>query len=143
MAQQSIGVIRRVLISGFVAGVVLSFLSYLSLYLAIRFIPFVFVDYINPLFISDGSRDIMFYLHAMIISMALAYLWEKLKTLFSGNFFQRGLKFGLLYGLTALIPIMWITYSTMEITLVMVASWVIYGIFQSVIAGIIFAKMNP
>src|SRR5690606_3371285 len=134
---------KKVITSGLIAGVFLFIISYGGLFLAIRFFPDFFVDYNNPLFNSDGSRDIMFYLHAFIISMALSWFWERFKGLFSGNFIIRGIEFGVVYALVSLLPVMWITFSAMDITIPMVSSWLFYGFIQAVIAGIVLAKINP
>ena len=61
---------KKVLISGLIAGIVLFIISYGGLFLTIKFFPQFFVAYNNPLFNSDGSRDTLFYLHAFIISFA-------------------------------------------------------------------------
>jgi hypothetical protein len=45
--------------------------------------------------------------------------------------------------LIALLPVMWITFSSMDITLTMVTSWFLYGLLQAIIAGLFFAKVNP
>lgn len=134
---------KQVLSSGIIAGVILFIISYGALFLAIRFFPQLFVDYINPLFNSDGSRDILFYLHAFIISMALSWFWERFKELFKGPFILRGLEFGFVYAMVSLLPVMWITFSAMDITVSMVASWFFYGFIQAVVAGVVFAKINP
>ncbi len=134
---------KKVLISGLVAGIILFVISYGGLYLAIRFFPQLFLDYNNPLFNSDGSRDVMFYLHAFIISMALSWFWERFKGLFKGVFVLRGIEFGLVYAIVALLPVMWITFSAMDITISMVASWFLYGFIQAVVAGIVLARINP
>lgn len=134
---------KKVLTSGLIAGIILFIVSYGGLFLTIRFIPILFVAYNNPLFKSDGSRDILFYSHAFIISFALSWFWERFKGLFSGPFILRGLEFGVVYSVVALLPVMWITFSSLDITLIMVVSWFVYGLFQSVVAGIVFAKINP
>ena len=134
---------KRVLYTGLIAGVVLFIISYGMLFLAIQFFPALFVDYINPLFNSDGSRDGLFYSHAFIIAMALSWFWERFKGLFNGPFILRGLEFGVIYALVALLPVMWITFSAMDITVAMVASWFFYGFLQAVVAGILFARINP
>jgi hypothetical protein len=134
---------KKVLSSGLIAGVVLFIVSYGGLYLTIKYFPKLFLSYNNPLFNSDGSRDVLFYLHAFIISFALSWFWERFKGLFHGSFFLRGLEFGSVYGVVALLPVMWITFSSLDITLVMVISWFLYGLFQAIIAGILFAKINP
>lgn len=134
---------KRVVLNGFLVGIILFVISYGGLFLSIRFFPELFLDYNNPLFNSDGSRDVLFYLHAFIISMALSWFWDRFKGLFQGNFVLRGIEFGCVYGLVALLPVMWITFSAMDITVVMVASWFIYGLLQATVAGIVLAKINP
>ena len=134
---------KKVLVSGLIAGIVLFVVSYGSLFLAINLFPGIFVEYNNPLFNSDGSRNLLFYLHAFIISFALSWFWERFKGLFKGPFLLRGLEFGFVYAMVALLPVMWITFSSLDITFIMVLSWFLYGLVQAVIAGILFAKINP
>ena len=59
---------KKILISGLIAGVILFIVSYGGLFLTIRFFPQIFVEYNNPLFAADDSRSILFYTHAFIIS---------------------------------------------------------------------------
>ncbi|WP_448697555.1 hypothetical protein ACFGVR_12715 [Mucilaginibacter sp. AW1-3] len=134
---------KKIIKTGLIAGVILFVLSYGGLYVTVRFFPQMFVEYNNPLFKSDGSRDVIFYLHAFIISLALSWFWERFKTLFHGSFLWRGLEFGLVYAMVALLPVMWITFSSLDITFLTVASWFIYGLVQAIIAGIAFARLNP
>lgn len=134
---------KRIIKNGLIAGVLLSVICYGGLFLAIKFFPQIFVSYNNPLFGSDGSRDVMFYAHGFIISFALSWFWERFKSLFHGNFIVRGLEFGAIYAIVALLPVMWISFSAMDITLTMVFSWLGYGLMQAIIAGILFAKLSP
>jgi hypothetical protein len=134
---------KKVLIPGLIAGCILFVLSYGGLFLAVRFFPALFVEYNNPLFNSDGKRDMLFYLHAFIFSFALSWFWDRFKGLFKGPFMIRGFEFGLVYSIVALLPVMWISFSALDVTIVMVASWFIYGLMQATVAGIIFAKANP
>lgn len=134
---------KKILLSGLIAGSILFILSYGGLYIAVRFFPQLFVEYNNPIFNSNGSRDILFYLHAFIISFALAWFWDRFKGLFQGPLILRGLEFGLVYSIVALLPVMWITFSALDITVMMVASWFVYGLAQAITAGLVFAKINP
>jgi len=134
---------KKIIKSGFIAGIILFVVSYGGLYLAIQFVPQLFVMYNNPLFESDGSRDLLFYSHAFIIAFALSWFWERFKGMFKGPSILRGIEFGAVYAVVALLPVMWITFSSLDITVIMVVSWFVYGLFQSIIAGIVFAKMNP
>ncbi|MBC7914206.1 MAG: hypothetical protein H7Y07_08790 [Pyrinomonadaceae bacterium] len=134
---------KKILYTGLIAGISLFIISYGGLFLAINFVPELFVVYNNPLFNSDGSRDLLFYSHAFIFSFALSWFWERFKSLFSGPFLLRGLEFGFVYAFVALLPVMWITFSSLDITFIMVLSWFLYGFLQAVVAGVIFAKINP
>jgi hypothetical protein len=135
--------IKRVIYPGLIAGAILFVLSYGGLYTAVRFFPKLFIEYNNPLFNSDGSRDVLFYLHAFVISLSLSWFWDRFKSMFTGHFILRGLEFGGVYSLIALLPVMWITFSSLDVTLLMVASWFIYGLVQAMVSGLIFAKINP
>lgn len=133
---------KKIILSGLIAGSFLFILSYGALYLAVKFFPELFVEYNNPLFNSDGSRDVLFYLHAFIISFALSWIWDRFKGLFHGSFITRGIEFGLVYAAVALIPVMWITFSALDISMATVISWLLYGLAQAIIAGLVLAKIN-
>lgn len=134
---------NKILVSGLITGFILFVLSYGGLWLTVRFFPALFVEYNNPLFNSDGNRDALFYLHVFIFSFALAWFWDRFKSLFRGPLLLRGLEFGLVYSLVALLPVMWISFSALDVTFVMVLSWFAYGFIQAAIAGIVLAKLNP
>jgi hypothetical protein len=133
---------KKILYSGFIAGAILFVLSYGGLFFAVKFFPNLFVEYNNPLFNSDGSRDVLFYMHAFIISFALAWFWDRFKGLFHGSFLIRGVEFGFVYAIVAMLPVMTITFSALDITLLMVMSWFLYGFLQAVVAGLVFARIN-
>jgi hypothetical protein len=133
---------KKIILSGLIAGSILFLLSYGGLYMAVKFFPDMFVEYNNPLFNSDGSRDVLFYLHAFIISFALSWFWERFKGLFHGTFITRGVEFGLVYAMVALMPVMWITFSSLDISISTVISWFLYGLVQAIIAGLVLAKIN-
>jgi hypothetical protein len=134
---------KKIIFPGLMVGAVLFVLSYGSLYLGIRLFPNLFIDYNNPLFNSERNRDLLFYMHPFVISFALSWFWDRFKGLFQGDLILRGLEFGSVYALVALLPVMWITFSAMDVTPYMVLSWLAYGFVQAVIAGILFAMSNP
>ncbi len=136
---------KKILLSGLVAGLVLSILSYGGLFVAVnsKLLNSFFTEYLSNVFISDGSRDFFFYSHSLLISFALAWFWERTKSIYKGPIILRGLEFGFMYSLAGLLPIMWMTYSQIDVSESMVLSWLGFGFLQSSMAGIIFAKMNP
>ena len=78
---------KKIIYPGFVVGIILSMLSYGSLYFGIRYFPSLFMDYNNPLFDSHGDRDILFYTHAFVISFALSWFGTALKDYFRALFY--------------------------------------------------------
>jgi hypothetical protein len=134
--------IKDILKDAVIAGLVIFIVSYGGLYLAIKIFPEFFINYINPVFNSDGSRDTFFYMHPFILGISLSIFWSRFYKFFRGNIILTGLEFGVTYGFVALLPILWITYAAMDVEFQMVASWMIYGIFQSSIAGMIFYLLN-
>lgn len=133
------GILKNTLI----AGTCVFLVSYGGLYLAIRFFPSFFVAYISPVFNSDGSRDLYFYLHPYVLALALSVFWSRFGRMFEGNYFQIAAEFSLVYTFIGLLPLMWITYAAMDVELQMVVSWLLYGLFQAFVAGICLAWLHP
>jgi hypothetical protein len=53
------------------------------------------------------------------------------------------MEMGMVYGLIATLPAMWITYSSMAVSMGLAITWLIYGVIQAMVVGIIFAKISP
>ncbi|MDZ4707194.1 MAG: hypothetical protein SH818_02235 [Saprospiraceae bacterium] len=134
---------KKIILKGLTAGTVLLIVSYLALYLLVLLFPGIAEQYYDPIFSLEGNKTWMFFLHPFIISFALAWFWSRFKTLFNGSYWFRGLEVGLVYGLIAILPSMWMIYSALSVSLTMVISWGIYGLMQAVIAGIISARLSP
>lgn len=134
---------KKLLIKGFVAGFVLLLLSYVALYIVVTFFPGLAEEYYNPMFDMGGDKTILYFLHPFILSFALAWFWSRFKTLFSGSFWLRGLEMGLVYAIVAVLPSMWITFSSLSVSLPLVLTWLLYGAFQATVVGIIYAKISP
>jgi len=124
---------------GLISGIIIGVTSYVFLFLAVRIYPDLFTDYYNPVFNSDGSRDIFYYLHSFVLGFGLAILWYGFKTNLTGNFILKGIQFGILFLFIALLPVMWISFSAINVSLSLILSWLIYGVVQACIAGFIFA----
>jgi hypothetical protein len=134
---------KKILIKGVIAGIVLLVVSYAALFLMVTFFPGLAEQYYDPVFNFEGEKGILYFIHPFILSFALAWFWKRFKTLFHGPFWWRGIEMGLLYGLIATIPSMWIIFSALSISLSLVLTWLVYGVLQAIIVGIIFAKISP
>lgn len=134
---------KKIIISGLIAGVVLLILSILGLFITIWLFPTIASQYFDPAFDMQSSRVMIYYIHPFIISLALSWFWQRFKSALTGSFITRGIEFGFIYMLVAILPMMWMIYSAMSISFEMVATWFVFGWLQGVIAGLIFEKMNP
>jgi hypothetical protein len=134
---------KKTLISGLIAGVVLLLLSFLGLHLTMLVCPKLATEYFNPVFEGQSDRYLLYYLHPFIISLALSWFWARFKGLLSGSFISLGIEFGLIYVLIAVFPMMWLIYSSMNLSVTIVASWLAFALMQGMVAGLIFEKTNP
>ena len=134
---------KKIFTSGLLAGVVLLIAGYAALYVVIMLFPGIAEEYYSPTF-REGSTHLWMYLaHPFIMAITFSWFWENFKTNIQGSLLYRGVWVGLIYGAVALLPAMWLTFSSLDISLKMVLSWYVYGLFQACVAGLIFAKTNP
>ncbi|HVS94857.1 MAG TPA: hypothetical protein VHE54_00175 [Puia sp.] len=134
---------KKIITSGLLAGVVLLILSVLGLYATIWFFPTVAAQYYSPSFDNQSGRYLLYYAHPFVIGLALAWFWDRFKSALTGSFLTRGIEFGLIYALVAIFPSMWLTYSALSVSLAMVGTWLVFGLLQGLVAGLVFEKANP
>lgn len=134
---------KKIITSGLVAGIILLILSEMGLHLTLLLFPGIAVEYFDPAFDVEPGKMVFYYLHPFVISMALSWFWTRFKGVLKGGFITRGVEFGLIYVLIATLPMMWLIYSAMNVSLAIISTWFLLALIQGVIAGLIFEKMNP
>jgi len=133
----------KVIASVLVSGTVLLALSLLMFYGSAYFFPSVTEQYLSTVFRNSGKADWLYYMHPFILSISLKWFWERYKDIFKGPLLLRAIEVALVYGIVALLPVLWLTYSVIDVSLTMVLTWLLYGLVQAFGAGIVFARMNP
>jgi hypothetical protein len=134
---------KKVFTTGFIAGLVLLAISFLALQVMILVFPNLTDEYYSPAVISTSERLVLYFIHPFVMSITFAWFWNQFKSGIEGNWIYRGVWVGLIYGAVATLPAMWITFSSLNVTLTMAITWFIYGVFAAIVAGLIFAKLNP
>ncbi len=134
---------EKIILSGLMAGIVLLIFSILGLYLTIWLFPGVALQYYDPAFDTGPDKYLLYYVHPFVIALALSWFWDRFKTLLTGSALTRGIEFGVIYALIAILPSLWLTYSAMSVSLAIVSTWLLFGLLQGLIAGLVFAKLNP
>jgi hypothetical protein len=135
--------ISKVIFAWFLAGVVMLLLGLGMVYVCIHLFPRIADEYFSPVFRRAGETDWTFYVHPFILSFGLKWFWERYKGILRGGLLLRALEVAVVYGLVALLPILWLTFSAIDVSVKMTLTWFLYGIFQAFAAGIVFAKLNP
>jgi hypothetical protein len=100
-------------------------------------------EYFSPVFRPAGKTDWLFYAHPLILSIGLKWFWERYKNILTGPLLLRALEVALVYGIVALLPVLWLTFGAIEISLPITLTWLVYGVVQAFAAGLVFAKLNP
>ncbi len=133
---------KKIISSGFVTSMALLLFAYVALLVMPILLPKVAEEYYNPAFVNDTGRNALYYVHPVLLAFCLAWFWNRFKSLLKGNAFMQGVEMALIYLLVAIVPSLLITYSAIDVSLFTVASWLLYGFLQALIAGIIFSKMH-
>ena len=134
---------KRVILAVVISGFTLLMLSAVMFYVSVYFFPEITQEYLSTVFRTSGRTDWLYYAHPFILSVALKWFWERYKGIFVGSYILRAVEVALVYGIVALIPVLWLTFSAIDISFQMVLTWLIYGFIQAFAAGIVFAKLNP
>jgi hypothetical protein len=134
---------KKAIITGFVAGIVLLLVSLGMIYSSIYLFPKLTEEYFSPVFRSNGKTDVLYFIHPFIVSFALKWFWERYKGIFKGSIIVRAIEVSLVYGIVAMLPVLWLTFSAIDVSFQMCLTWFFYGLIQAFVAGLIFAKMNP
>jgi hypothetical protein len=135
-------VIRKIIFPGLAVGLCLLLLSVLGLYVTIWLFPSLAVQYFDPVFDAQSERALLYFAHPFVAGLALAWFWHRGKGLFKGSFLSKAIEFGLLYWLVAVLPMMWLIYSAIDVSLSLVGSWLLYGLIQGIVAGLLLGRMN-
>jgi len=133
---------KKTVLCGLLAGVIMLVLSIIGLYGTIWLFPQLAVQYFDPAFDAQSDRYILYFAHPFIVGLALSWFWERFKRVLKGAFFSRGIEFGLAYAVISVFPMMWLIYSAIDVSLALVGSWLLSGIVQGMVAGLVFEKMN-
>lgn len=135
---------KKAIIATLVSGAILLLTSLAVLFFMIAVFPHVAEEYFSPVFRwSTAGTDWMFYAHPFVLSIALKWFWERYKEILPGNKIMKAFEMALVYGVVAMLPVLWLTFSAIDISGLMVVTWMGYGIIQAFIAGLVFSTLNP
>ena len=135
---------KKVILPGILAGILMAIIGMAIGYLFNIPFPSLMLEYenINVFRAFDDPLMSLFFLYPLVLGIVLAWVWDKSKSLFKCKYFKRALAFGAVYFLVATIPGMLITYSSFQVSLLIVGTWTLNGLLNGIIAGLVFGKLN-
>jgi len=74
------------------------------------------------------------------VGIILAWFWKKTKNIF-GKDINGAVNFGFAYWILSSVPGMFISYSSFQLSLLIIISWLVSGLASAILAGIIFSKI--
>ena len=134
---------RKILINGLFAGSIILIVGMASGQVFQILVPSLIDEYENDKIFRSWSDPIMsgMYIQPFFIGIILAWIWSKTKDLFTQvNYWERGANFGLIYCLISL-PGMLISYTSFQVSLIMILSWTVGILIEGICAGLLFAKL--
>jgi len=133
---------NKILSAGAIAAAVLLALAFLSIKVLPIVMPAVAEEYYKPVFVNDETRNLFYFVHPVILAFALSWFWNRFKGVLNGNWLLQALEMGFIYLIVATLPAMIIIYSAIDVSLLTIGTWLLYGFVQGAVAGVVFARMH-
>lgn len=138
--------IKRVIIPGFAAGIIMM-LAGIGLSMAYNLVfPSLKSEYTDTYLFRSWDDPVMslYFVHPILVALLLAWIWDKTKTVFpvSASSMKKALIFTSIYWLFSICGMI-ITYSSFQISLLMVSSWTLSAFIQGIIGSMVIVGLNP
>lgn len=129
------------MLTGLFIVIVLMGQSYSSSWL----FPSIAAEYNNTNLYRPWSQPAMWVIFAypFFLGIALAWVWDKTKSVFAGDNFSRAIRFAFAFWVVAHVPAMIMIYSCMPVSLTVVLIWTVSGYIYGFMGGLVFEKWNP
>ena len=135
---------KKAIVPILVASLAVLAVSMILLYVVVYLMPGVMEEYYNDVFRSSSFQtDWMFYAHPFVLSTSLYWFWDRFKEKLTGSWILKAFEIALVYCVIAMLPVLWLTFSAINISFAMVITWLGFGALQAFVAGLVFAKQNP
>lgn len=128
---------------GLIAGIAMLLVMVIVSYGFMFLFPQVSEEYSTELF-REWSEPLsyLFYLHPIILGLIMSWVWGLVSITMKGNEITKAVNFTLVFFLIAQIPGMFISYTTMNISLLMLMSWMLPNFTQIFAGSLILSHMN-
>jgi hypothetical protein len=133
---------KKVII-GLAVGAVMLLVNMLVVLIFHYFVPSIKTEYENQNLFRPWTDPLMslMFVQPFMTGIILAWIWSLVQNCVAGDStLSKGLNFGLVYWVVTL-PGMLISFSTFPVSFMLIMSWTTGLFFQSICAGVMFAKL--
>lgn len=135
---------QLILKRGVIAGVVILIIGFILNWLFSIIFPSLAQEYQSGIFRPWTDPLMMaFFLHPFIVGIILAYFWELISVQLKGE--SKAVKawqFAKLYFVIATIPGMFVSYTSFQVSFIMILTWTVMGFVQAFVCGWIFSSIK-
>lgn len=134
---------KKVILPGFLAAILMAVVGYILGLLLDAILPVLKTQYATCVFRPwEDPKMWLFFLSPLILGFVLACMWNLTKSLFKGSPWCDSFWFTLAYFGISTVPGMIITYSSFNVSVLMVFTWTLMSVVQVYCAGVLLAYMN-
>ncbi|MFC1616966.1 hypothetical protein ACFL2K_01980 [Candidatus Margulisiibacteriota bacterium] len=135
---------KKILLPGIISGLVISITGMLIGMIFNAICPSLALEYQNTAIFRPMQDPLMmiFWLYPFILGIALAWIWDLTKPILTGAKWQNIAKFALAYFVISQVPGMLITYSSFQLSLLIVLSWALNGLVNGFIIAFFASLFN-
>lgn len=134
---------KKIIWTGLVAGIAMAVVNMLLNPLIYALFPGLQEAYMTPVFRPwDDPLMMLFFLYPIVLGLALAYVWDRIKKLCHHTPWRAGINFGIIFFLVSGLPTFLINYSSFNLPLEMILSWTFMSAVNGFVAGLTLAYLN-
>src|SRR3989338_311219 len=133
--------VKKLVLSGIAGGVVFYILSTIGVAIIQAFAPFSYLELPGMRQITDPIL-LLFFLYPFVLSFAMAIVYQKFEPSLSGNFLEKGKKFGMMMWLVSSLPSAFIVYTSMNYPVGFTVENFFASFFYMIAVGITIAKLS-
>jgi hypothetical protein len=135
---------KKAVVPGLVAAIGMLAVGIVLSFLFNFLFPSIKAEYVNPALFRSWKDPLMylFFIQPFWLGIALAWGWDKIKTLFQGSIGRKAINFTLIMLIISILPGMLMSVSSFKISVLMTLTWTISSFIQVWIASLIFIRMS-
>lgn len=128
---------------GIVAGLVMLVVMLMVNFGFPMIFPQITLEYSTQMYKSwNDPLMLLFFLHPFILGLILSWVWNLTSIIMKGDELTKVINFALAFFIVTQIPGMFITFTSMNVSLLMISSWMLSNLAQVFAGSFVISKMN-